>query len=542
LSGLRVPPVVGGPSLLAASDVQEGAWYEAVTWRQPFSDVEWWIRFEPPAFEDRAVPLETVVDLVRGSHPAEFDDAAQIEFDADDLVLQGPEPLLPPIAETVRRWLALLAPARDAHVVLETVGEDGRVVAAGSARLWPGRWTTATQRRREVPMTAAYHVEIAQGSTNMQPIVAEVPEGHEVYLRFHPGESTDLVEVWSGWLSHVAVEEIDLQGLRSLSGTSVPGVLAQPRTAVRRAYTALPLPATEASRQVVEWRGPEGRLRLTIELAAPVSPPAAPREAGDQRRIRPCRVGALSAGLAFDLRPETSEQFLQGEAAVTDVYASMFSSEIALLDGERTGQERVIASVAGEEARRLVAPTVDLGVLRVPEETFRRALADGSLRVGGPVPDPALAALAAAGSAEGPGVRLPVLLDVEASVRSGDSVTGLLDLESEVAQEAAGLQPISSARFSGLAGGILLQRADVGYLLHSRLALSSADPRTGTLDVAFRGETEPFAPTRVRLPVLGATATMVDAATPLAADGRPALVAASVEGEEVVLLLARVVP
>ena len=60
-----------------------------------------------------------------------------------------------------------------------------------------------------MPCTPTWDLEVAQESTVMDPVPVMVREGHELYLRFHPGETRSVVEVWAGDVEHLEIVKRD---------------------------------------------------------------------------------------------------------------------------------------------------------------------------------------------------------------------------------------------------------------------------------------------------------------------------------------------
>jgi hypothetical protein len=450
----------------------------------------------------------------------------------------------------VRWWLEGFAPTRRVTAVLEEGGNERRLLAVGDARLWANRWTAVSRLRQEVPMVADYDIEIAQEATVMDPQVVPVPEGHEIYVRYHPGESVAVVEVWAAFLRHEELLKIDLAGTRNMPEASAAATLVQPRTAVYRAYTAFTVPAVAGASRRVTWMGPAGPVQLSLTFDAGTARPEP--MVIERTSLVAFRLGALAGGLDFETRSPTVDEMVERlRPATEDADLAAYASEIVVYGGSASSVQRVAqALLAGE--RQLHAPTVELRTLTVDAALLRMWMQSG-LQPGRVVPAETSAAQAEAGSVRGPAVRMTVLEGVDASFRAGESVTGLEEFEVEVAQQSGGTVPVSGARFGGLAGWVNAHREADGYRLQVVASLSWADARAGTIELAFRPpvgartERDRFAADgdalqRVTVPALAAGASQVDVHAHLPGDGRDVLLSTSIRGAEAVLLLGRVVP
>jgi|GEM_PF-5696882 len=556
LLAYRGLPVVDGPLLLCPCDrTQEQdvptQWSvsdspEAGSRRQP------WVGFETIE-SDHVLSADALVELLGSLAPEEVGTLEISSEGGSVLRARGTRKEVDALRARLTWALGSMAPTADLAATL-VAGEEGNLVAAGRAQLYPGRWTRVWFQERRPIYPVDWDIEIAQESTAMHPTLQALSEGQELYARWLPGETRSVVELWSGDLEHLDEVQVDLTSIRNVPESSGPGPARLPRTALRRAYTALLLePGGVAS---LVWRGPEGvrRLRLELRSVAPASEP----HARDDFRVGVLRTGALASGLLFEARPALSdslaEELYAAVAPNTEISVDTLSdtgASLMLLRAVAPAFDAVRAHVRQAEAA-LAAATLRLRVVTVPEESLRQVLASGGITVGEPLAAPTLAALKSAGSVVGHGLELPLLVGAKAGFRVGQSVPGLVRLDVEVAQMSAGMDPHFGVRFAGLAGEVVVARTPQGLLLTLDATLSWADPKAGSVDLTFRPpvgmafskdrpqvELEGFR--RVTLPVLaGATADVFATLPVTPGESSERLAGLTVQGGEAVLLLVAV--
>jgi hypothetical protein len=333
--------------------------------------------------------------------------------------------------------------------------------------------------------------------------------------------------------------------VRNVPEASAAGRLVLPRCAAQRAYTAVVLPAQAGGRQEIRWVSDGRASRLSLEFS-PASPPT--REGTP--RLETVRIGASQASLDFEGRPSRTDSFVEGiRLPGVDGTATIVSEEIAAIEASTPLLEQARRRIAWEEAA-LASVGVSVRLLRVPEPTFRASLAAGDLRPGGAVSQAAVAALAEAGAADGWSTSLPVLLGTSSAFRVGSSVSGLQDLNVQVAQSSGGTVPVTASRFAGFAGQVRVDAVAGGHRLRLASQHGWADPEAGRLEVVFRppvtmalGKTvyqdEPDFRRRVSLPILGGGTADLSGSVDIPS-GSPDeyLVAYCVRSGEVVLALA----
>ncbi len=556
LAPYRGLPVVDGALLLAPCDrtqeqdiptqwsVSDAA--EAGSRRQP------WVSFESNE-SDQALSADALAELLGSLAPEEMGTLEISSEGGSILRVRGTQVEVEALRGRLRWALGALGPSADLAATL-VGGEEGRLVATGRTPLYAGRWTRVWFQEQRPLYPVDWDIEIAQETTAMHPTLQALSEGQELYVRWLPGETRSVVELWSGDLEHLDDVQVDLTPIRNVPESSGPGPARLPRTALRRAYTALLLePGGVAS---VAWKGPEGPRRLRLELRA-VSPAGEPH-ARDDFRIGVLRTGALASGLLFEARPARGDSLAEDLYAVpppnTEISVDTLSDtggSLMLMRAVAPAFEAVRTHLRKAEAA-LAGATLRLRVVTVPEESLRQALVSGGLAVGEPLTDAVLEAFKRAGLVEGHGLELPLLVDAKAGFRSGQSVPGLVRLDVEVAQQAGGLDPSFGVRFAGLAGEAVLVRTPQGLLLKLEATVSWADPKGGSVDLTFRppvgmafskdrpqNELEGYR--RVTLPTLTGAGAEIVATLPLSpGDGAERLAGMTMRGAEAVLLLVAV--
>lgn len=558
LDPYRAPPTVEGAVLAAPSDLvtpQEGdrtQWSlgdrpDTADGRRPV-----WVALDEPGFGPRAFTSDDLLDALRSLLPS-ADEGLQLTAEADRLRLAGPGPVVAAAQAAAARVLRELAPSVVLSGVLMDADREARLRAQGSARLWPGRWTRLWLQEQRPRYPVDSDIEIAQEATVMKPVLMDLPEGQELYARWLPGETRSLVELWSGDLEHLDEVEVDFTPIRNVPEASGAGPVRFPRTAVRRAYTACMLPAAGGSREL-RWSGPGGARSLRLALSAAPGRGALAASGEAPGRLAWLRTGASASGLLFEARADDQGSLLN------DLRSGILPGEVSLHGAMSSGNtllafsgsEADLVAAAAELARReaaLVSRDLRLRVLTVPEEAVRAALADGSLANGSVLTPPLAERLRVAGAVEGEGVTLPLVVGVKAGLRSGISVPGLVALDVEVAQQAGGTDPVTGARFAGLAGEARLSVLGQGLRLWVQADLTWADPKGGSVALTFRPPVgmqfnrdkvgvEPESPRRVNLPVLTGGGALLDATIDVPADdGSERLLGVCVRGQEALLLL-----
>jgi hypothetical protein len=525
-----------------------------------------WLPFEQPYLETMAFSPESVAALLH----AALADHADLDFDVDDAddredaqVLRGSAAAVEAARRALPWVLQSLAPSVTVDAVLtEDRGQGGaRLRAMGAARLWPGRWTRVYLQENQVPCVPTWRVEVAQESTLMDPETTNVSEGQELYLRLHPGETRSVVEVWSGDVQHLEIVRRDLGAVRNVPQVNGAGVVSFPRSAVERVYTQVVLPAGEGGRRELRWVNAGRRLRLGLSFgAAPRPAPTLPR--GDHAAIAVLRAGAVASGLDFEARPkrlsawnERLQNLLFGIAAAYESRGRTFQSSVSAVDGGSVffveapdAEIPKVRNLVEEAETHLEERVLRLSTWTIPEPAYRKALLDGTVAVGRPLPQAARKAFTEAGATEGESVSTPCLLEATLGFRVGRSEPGLVDLEAELAQGSGGLAPVTSARFAGFTGQVRVRRDANGFRVRLDGEQCWADGEAGRMELTFRppvptktstGEAEARggAPTRVVLPLLGGGRIPLDREVEVPAGGAEVLLHAHVRGQEVVALL-----
>jgi hypothetical protein len=326
----------------------------------------------------------------------------------------------------------------------------------------------------------------------MNPLEIAVPEGQEAYVRWFPGETLSLLEVWSADLEPQDPTEIDLSPIRNVPEGNGPGFVRLPRTSLMRAYTALLCPNGAASTYDVVWQGPVGTRRLRVTLDAASGPVAPVTGVGRDSQIAPLRVGALTAGLLFESRVSAVDRlldelgWLRNESGLEGNVNSVSDGRtLALTEGPPKLLQPLVQHVRQQEAA-LRSVTLQVRVLTVPEESVRAALSQGALAAGEALPAGFLERLRSAGAVEGERVTLPLTSGVRGGFRVGRSVTGLTGFDVEVAQQAGAVDPTAGALFAGLEGEATLSAAADGLQIALEGRVAWGDAKAGSVTMTYR--------------------------------------------------------
>ncbi len=521
-------------------------------------------KFDEPLSDEFGLSMDAFVEIVGQWSPAIWEEDGR-----EIMAAPGERMLYAQVAKSevdaLRKAVAWAskgaAPSVRVRATLATTQPEEAVRATGAAVLRPGRWTRVIFQRDLVPFVIDYEIEIAQESTAMNPISMELPQGQELYMRYHPGESVSLVELWSGSVEHTDVVALDLSVIRNVPEGNAPGPVALPRSNVQRARTALLVPNGRVQHTLrISQGGKSSTLTLDFDAPKGATTIASPKE---NKTLGMLRIGAIVDTLDFGSRHTMPERWMEMTMSRLfhsgfdeDTYAISVVSEIssAFLSGWGTGA-RAVQSVRDDIVARekeLRATDVGVRVLSVPEATYRRALRDGTLRLFDPVADTTLDALTAAGAAQTASMHMPVLVGVEAGFRVGASVPGFVDSDVEVAQQAAGLDPITAAAFAGILGDVRVDATDTGYALELDGSYAWASSTAGELELVFRPPVsmqfsrdrfldEPDRRRRAKLPILGGgRARFVAEVDVGAADGTEYVLGAIAQGDEVALVLGSV--
>lgn len=488
-------------------------------------------------------PLEVLID----------EDELSLDWDGErHLDFTGSPPALVS-ARRIADWMTRgLTPSLQVTATLLGGGDAPVLLAAGRARLQPGAWTGVYRQVRATPLTVEWDIEIAQESTAMYPVVVQVPEGEELYLRYHPGEKVSVIELWTGTLVHLDVFEVDLSGIRNLPEAGGPGRLQLPQTAAYRTYTAFAVPADRPVRRELAWDGPSGPVRLVLDIQPPGPTPEP--IASDGVCFAVLRAGAAAGAFDFDSRPSVTEKLVERVESVWEGQGSFSTVTEGFLyyEGEPEGAA-LIEDAIDEAEQRLLTHHLRIRVLGVGSGPFREALLGGRVALGTTVdPDVLTALVEEGGGVSSALVDLQVLNGIDASFRVGKSVLGLHVFRVEVAQQAAGSDPEVGAAFDGLAGNASVTRTDEGYVLDVHARFDEASPEAGQVELVHRppvgmgSERESFpqrtSMEKVTLPLLGGGSAVVAQSVVLPEAGRDVLVDVVVRGGETFLVLARLVP
>jgi hypothetical protein len=565
LSAWSAAPSARGPVLAAPSDLANGNGDYGTNWTIPAwsergSPRPVWIEFDDE--NDGPLPFSTDALLEALRARGLVDDRVELHADSRELVIRGPTSAVAATKKNVDWALALLAPSARLKASLTGEGREAGVRAQGQVRLWPGRWSRLWLQEQRVAYVVDWDVEIAQETTAMNPLEVSLPEGQEAYVRWFPGETLSLLEVWSADLEHQDATEIDLSPVRNVPEGNGPGTVRLPSTAIVRAYTALLFPAGGGAGQDIVWQGPAGTRRLHVALdgfSAPVAPaPGVSREG----QIAPLRIGALSAGLLFESRVSTVDRlidefgWLRNDTGFDGNISSPADGRTLSLAEGPPKLLQVLSEHLRKQEAALRTATLKMRVLTVPEESVRATLAQGALAVGEPLPAGFLERVRTAGAVDGEAVTLPLTSGVKAGFRAGASITGLTGSDVEVAQQAGALDPSTGTMFTGLSGEATLSTGAHGLQVVVEAQVAWGDPKAGSITYTFRppvgmafnrersggGEPGPEATRHPTFPLLGGGAGEVYASWTVAPkEAAERLLGLVMRGGEAVLVLGSVV-
>lgn len=487
LAAFRAGPVVGAARALWVPS--DAAFVDA--WRDGgHGDDATVLGFEGPPFDRHAVGHEVLGDLVRRLVPASSSAGWTDRATEESLEVWSTEEGIARAREAVRFVEAAMAPrlgVRATLMVAPRAGGSARLVATGAVALLPRRWTTTWLRTSVKRYVVDYDIEVAQESTAGQPVVAPLPEGEELHLRWSPGETTTVLEVFAGTVRHLEPVTVDLTGIRNVPEANSFGPVALPQASVRRALTAVVLDARSPTTATWTWEGPDGVTTLKVAVDAAPAAPADVALAGGVLGV--VRAGAAYASLDGEARPARTDDAIQRyQAAATGARGSAspegFAQAFFVCEGARAQVERLRAQVVADE-RRLAAASVEVRCVVVPGKQLEEDVVAGRCVVGALL-DPSVQADYAGASARA-AVRVPVTAGIPAQVRVGSSVTGFAGAEVEVAQQSGGLDPFLSPAFDGWAGRVVARAVDGGgWSLAASGTYSWARPDGSSLTLSFR--------------------------------------------------------
>lgn len=376
-----------------------------------------------------------------------------------------------------------LAPSIEVETRLERIRPEPELLATGRVRLDAGRWTAPIQSRRVTRYVSVWGTELAQGATSVDAQPMPMMEGQDVLLRFMPGETGDLIQFWMTHLDHESTWRVDLAPLHSLSAGSAMGSIEAPVTGIRRCHGSFWLDPRSQGSRTIEFATPKGAFRLTLgfrERSAPLAD--LPLHLGEERtasmeeegvplpRLGFLRAGAALGALDFGVRSRDTD--LGVEVLMTDVLHKaphLENLEISHERHEATGTMIVMGpdpllGLAREglvaQERRLRGGTLELNGFTCDASAVAGLLSEGRLRAGAPCSPETLALLRGSGGQEEMTLRTPYLEGLRGGVRLGTSTPGLVDMMSDVAQDAAIVGPMASAQFDGLVGHFAVTRED----------------------------------------------------------------------------------
>lgn len=448
------------------------------------------LAFEGPPFDRFAVGHDVLADLVRRLVPASSSAGWTDRATEESLEVWSTEEGLAKAREAVRFVEASMAPRLAVRATL-TVTAPGstapRLVATGGLSLLPRRWTTAWLRTNVKRYVVDYDIEVAQEATAGKPVVAALPDGEELHLRWSPGETATVLEVFVGTVRPLPPMAVDLTGIRNLPESNSYGPVDLPRASVRRALTAIALDAKAAATATCAWEGPEGvtTLRLAVD-AAPAAPADAVLPGGVLGVVR---AGAAYAALDGEARTARTDDAIQRyQAAATGARGAAspeaFAQAFLVCEGSRGQVDRLRAQTIADE-RRLAGAMLEVRCVAVPAKQLEEDVVTGRCVVGALL-DPAVQG-DYAGAPVRAAARLPVTAGVPAQVRAGTCVTGFTAADVEIAQQAGGLDLSTSPAFDGWAGRMVARPAEGGgWVLAASGAFTWARPDASSLTLSFR--------------------------------------------------------
>jgi hypothetical protein len=570
LSDLAALPAAKGTALWATSDAKA---LDDGQMGEPYghqvgegSEPERLLTFQEPPFPGHSVSVDVAMDVLRRVVPGyNTEPGWAVRASGSTLHVRATDAGIRKTADALAFVRAALAPRLPVTATLyaKDGAASGRTVAFGATSLVPRRWTPVFLQRSDRRFQIDYDVEVAQESFVHDPLVAALPEGAELFLRYDPGETVSVVEVWTAALDHLEPRSLDLAGIRDMPESNTMARVDQPRTALRRAFTALAVPAATGSTAEIAWDGPGGGRTLRLAFGAVAAPPP-DREAGRQR-LAVFRAAALTGRLEQDQRDSSLDEWIEGlkEAvgpSADDVTFETYAEGFVACEGPASALAAGRDSLTRGEAR-LLGATVEVRAVAVPEAALRDALESGKVVVGATLSAEQEASLVDAGVPVA-SARVPVVPRVPARVSVGTSETFLGGFDVEIAQASSGMNPIVFHRFAGLSGTV--RYASEGEVASVQFvgALSWARHDASTIEVAFRppihfsvNNRQPAPPgddsalRRLTLPLGGHGEARTQATASFSADavrsGRPALLAVLSRGggdglPDTVLLLATV--
>lgn len=483
LDALRAPPATG--VVRATWVATDPAFHDA--WAEEGAGDGKLLELEGPPFEAVALGSDAVAELVRRLVP-ESSGASWASRATDDGVdVWSTKEGLAHAGAAVRYVEAALAPRLEVRATLVAgTGDGARLVATGAARVLPRRWTPLWLKTTTRRAVAAYDIEIAQESTAYQPVVVSLPEGEELHVRWSPGERVTVLEAFAGTTEHLTPTRVDLSALRAVPESNAMATVEQPRTAARRALSAVAVGAAAGGVATWAWDGPGGPLTLTVTVGpAPTAPADMELPTGAFGVVRAAAAyGSLDGEGRAGRLDDAIQRYQAGSTSARGAASpEAFAQGFLLCEGTRGQLERLRAQAVVDEAA-LLGASVTVRCVAADAAVLREDALAGRVVVGALL-DPAVAAaylkapvLAAATT--------PLLADVPASVRAGQAVVGFGSLDVEVAQQSGGIDPVTATAFDGFAGRVTLRRAGDGVRVVVAGTYGWADPAATTAECAFR--------------------------------------------------------
>ncbi len=485
LSALKAPPAAAAARIYAASDSAFPGFDASEV--SPDAVV---LKFQDPVFPDQVAPADVVEDLVRRFVPETGEGPGSARAVGSGIEAWASPPALERARAIVAYAASALAPRLSVRASLTTTAEAGgeeRLVAAGAADLPARRWTPLWFRRSVRRFVTGYRAQVAQEAVVAEPMVSALPEGTECYLRWSPGETVSLVEVWVGALEHGPTFDVDLSPLRSVPESNAMGTATLPKTWVSRAFFAMPVPAAKSSKAEAQWDAAPRALRLRLDVGASAPAPTADFGGTPYAVVRAAAAGgALDGGLRAARVEEVVRLFQTADASGSSPagHLETISQTFLGCEGAEGRADRLRAEVARSE-EALAAADVTVRCVAVPGPALQGILS-GQVGIGRALEPAALDALAS-GAQPLSAARVPLTSGIAASVRAGASVTGFGLVSASVAERAGGIAPTPVARFEGFAADVKATRAqDGGWRLRVVGDLSWAKPDGGSSDLAFR--------------------------------------------------------
>lgn len=464
------------------------------SWHSGVGDDAILMTLQEPPYPAHAVSPEVVEDLVRRLVPEAGSAGWASKVGPLGLDVWSTPEGVSKARQAVKFLRDALAPRLFVSATLRA--RDGgpppaRLVAAGAVNLLPRRWTSVWLRRSVHRMAVGYQVEIAQESVANNPQIAALPEGDELYLRWTPGETVSVVEVFSGEVEALDPRKVDLSGIRNVPESNAQGKVELPRMGVRRVLTAVAVPAG-ASSVDIGWEEPTESRTLHLNFgAAPAGPPDTEVPSG---RIGVVRAGASAASLEDGIRENAMEdainRFQSGsgtggrEVRALEAYAQAF----LLCEATPSQIDRLRAETRRAESG-LTNAFVSLKAFALPEGALRADLDAGRVAVGRTLSKEQAETYFAGklGEVTLAGVDLPMLSGTKSFVRLGASVAGFYTTEVEVAQQSGSILLPVGAWFDGLSGDIRAALVEGGgATLQFSGALAWARHDGSSLELAFR--------------------------------------------------------